>query len=249
LLDIQGRYQDYEGGGDNHRLGVALGWARSLDGGKAAFSLTLDGVRYRDHLVAADERDELGATLEYQQLASAKLDFRVSAEFRWLGYRNASLPWAGRPGGATGNGFGSPPSTGMGLSPATHDDQWRALAVEVGYYPHPDVELALRAHYGGLDSSSAAEEYGQYGGGLFLVYRVTPDVTLALNLDGYDRRYEQGRIRPEREDRFHTLGLRLQRGWDDMTFHLGLTRTENDSGIRQQTFQQTVVESGVAWHF
>ncbi len=248
-LEMQGRYQDYEGGGDNHRLALALGWQRSLNAGKAALSLILDGALYRDRLIAADERDELGMTLDYRQLASASVELKGSAEIRWLDYRNLSLPWGGRPGGMIANGFGATPGQGMRPSSTRHQDLWRSISGEMGYYPHPDIVLALRAHYGRLDSSSAPEEYGQYGAGLFMAYQFAADWTLELALDGYERSYEQTGFRIQREDSAYTLSLRLQRDWEKMSFHLGLTRSENDSSIRQKSFQQTVTESGIAWNF
>ncbi len=248
-LGMLGQYQDYEGNSDNHRLALSLGWRRSLDQGKATLSLTLDGALYRDSLVAADERDEAGVTLGFQQLVSADMELKGSAEIRWLGYRNPSLPWGGRPGGAAANGFGSTKGPGMRPVPTSHEDHWRGVSGEVGYYPYPDMVLALRAHYGRLDSSSAPEEYDQYGAGLFMVYRPAPEWTLELSLEGYDRRYDQNNFRLQRQDTYLSTGLRVQRDWEEMTFHLALTRTDNDSSIRQKSFQQTVTESGVAWYF
>jgi hypothetical protein len=248
-LEMLGHFQDYEGASDNHRLELALGWRRSLDQGKSALLLSLDGVLYRDRLVAADERDEAGMTVGFQRLVSAEVELKGSAEIRWLGYRNPSLPWGGRPGGAAANGFGSPKGPGMRPGPTPHDDHWRGVSGEVGYYPQPDMVLTLRAHYGRLNSSSAPEEYDQYGAGLFMVYRPAPDWTLELSLEGYDRRYDQNNFHLQRQDTYLSTGLRVQRDWEEMTFHLALTRTDNDSSIRQKSFQQTVTESGVAWYF
>ncbi len=105
-LDLDAWYKDYEGDKDSYRAVFAGDWQHPLADGYGLLSAKLEGVLYRDRLVPADARNELGLTLAYDHLLSARDELSVEAGMRRLAYRTASYPWEGRPGGGGGGPHG-----------------------------------------------------------------------------------------------------------------------------------------------
>ncbi|NEV64551.1 hypothetical protein [Thiorhodococcus minor] len=113
-LSVGGWYPDYEADNDSYRLTLRSDRSHDLWEGMGLLRLGLEGAAYRDALVPADARDELAFSARFARILGARATVGLTAEARRLDDRNASLPWAGRPGASPsrqgrGQGPGAPP--------------------------------------------------------------------------------------------------------------------------------------------
>lgn len=243
-IRFDGEYRDYQGANDNFLLGLRGDWSRALGDGGDRVVLSFEADLYRDHLVPADEREEAAAGLRYDGLLSARSEFALGAEWRWLGYRNASLPWAGRPGGSNG-GAGLRP----GQRPVRRDDRLGTLSAEYRYFAGPASEAVFSAHYARLQSPVGQEAYRELGAGVGAAWQPSPGWGLELAADCYRRNYGQGRSRRQRDDDRFVLGASLKRILGDNELQLGFSQVRNESNVRSKTFDQWVAEFGIARTF
>jgi len=207
---------------------------------------------YRDQLVSADERNEAGAGLRYQRVVSARSELAWSAQLRWLGYHNPSLPWAGRPGGSSigapvGRRQGS--GAGPGLRLERRDDLLAGLAMGSTFFLSPDFDATISAHYDRLSSPVEVEAYRQAGAGLSARLAPAPDWRIELALDWRRREYDHAPRHLERNDQRVSLGASLRHFVADTEIYLAAAYTDNDCTLEQWSFRQMVAECGIAWSF
>ncbi|AFL75787.1 hypothetical protein [Thiocystis violascens] len=97
-VGASGWYRDNEADNDSSRLTLGADWSRTIAEGAGQLTLALAGSAYRDALVPADSRNEAALTLRYDHTLTARDTLGLTVESRRLAYRDASLPWSGRPG-------------------------------------------------------------------------------------------------------------------------------------------------------
>ncbi|MBK1717841.1 hypothetical protein CKO27_09340 [Thiocystis violacea] len=251
-----GWLRDYEAANDSHRLALRTDWSRATAQGAGLMTLSLAGAAYRDALVPADERDEAALTLRYDYILTARDTLGLMGETRRLAYRNASLPWSGRPGSSprdhpSGSSNSSSNSSGRGreVEAVRRDDWLSGLGIDVTHHWSPVLATVFSLAGARRDSPVSAEAYDRHG--LGLVMRIEPAASWRLELGlGWSRtRYDQAPRQQEREDIQRTLGLAVRRNLGRSEWFCGLDWLDSDSSIAGRSFRQEVTECGLAWSF
>jgi hypothetical protein len=254
-----GWYRDYEGPNDAYRLNLLTEWSRETGSGRGLWRFSLAGVAYRDALVPADARNEAAFGLRYDQLLSARHTLGLSVETRRLAYRQASLPWAGRPGAgasssADRDGGSQGTDRGRGAVAVRRDDQRLRLGLDFTRHWSPGVSTRLALFY--VDNDSPVHIEGYQRPGVDMRWRLEPNDIWRLEAGvGWSlTRYDAAPRRQEREDRQLSLGLAVHRslgdlGWREAEFQCALDWLDSESTLEAYAFRQWVTQCGWFWSF
>jgi hypothetical protein len=252
-LGVNAWYRDYEADNDSYRLSAVLDWTRLTAAGAGQLGLSAAGAVYRDALVAADERNEAALTLRYDHTLTARDAVAATAEVRWLAYRNASLPWAGRPGSGAGNGFGGPPSASSErrgkAEPEGRDDRLAGLELGARHHWSPKVESLISVVYARNHSPVPVEAYTRAGVGLSVRAEPVAHWRVQAGIGWSRTRYDRAPRRRERTDFQHDVGVAVSRALGDSAVFCGVDWLRSDSTIGERSFRQTVTECGLSHAF
>ncbi|MTW20542.1 hypothetical protein [Allochromatium palmeri] len=254
-----GWYRDYEGPNDAYRLNLLTEWSRETESGLGLWRFSLTGVAYRDALVPADERNEAVFGVRYDHLLSARHTLGLRIDTLWLAYRQASLPWAGRPGAgalsSTGRG-GSSQETDRGRNALAvrRDDQRLRLSLDFTRYWSPGVSTRLALFY--ADNASPVRIEGYQRPGVDIRWRLEQndawrwEAGMGWSLTRYDAAPQQ----QEREDRQISLRLAVNHslgylGWREVEVQCALDWLDSESTLEAYGFRQWVTQCGWFWSF
>ena len=272
-LTASGWYRDSEAANDSYRLALSGDWARETHSGAGLLKVSISGAAYRDQRVPADARDEAALGLRYSYILSARHTLGLSAEWRRLAYRNASLPWAGRPGSDSASGAGRRSGSGAGSEsgsesgrgasgsgrsggavPVRRDDDRLTLGLDLARHWGPDLVSVVSAAHARNDSEVAAEAYDRDGLGLTLRFAPRDPWRIELGLDGALIRYDRAPRHRKREDLELGLTLAVRRALPAIAqeageFYCALEWMDSDSTLAERSFQQQVTQCGFSWAF
>ena len=267
-LAASGWYRDNEADNDSYRLTLTGDWTRATDSGAGLLKVSVAGTASRDRLVPADERDEAAVGIRYSRVLSARHTLGLNGELRRLAYRNASLPWAGRPGASVGAGSGSKSGGGSdtGRNASTdnrhrndtlavrRDDDLFGVGLDLTRHWLPSLASVLSVAHARCASSVTAQTYDRDDLGLAL--RVTPADRwrLELGLGWSFTRYAEISRQDRREDERRSLTFAARRalpgsGPGEGEAFCGVEWLDSDSTRAERSFQQQVTQCGLSWSF
>lgn len=269
-LAASGWYRDNEANNDSYRLTLTGDWTRATDSGAGLLKVAVAGAAYRDRLVPADERDEAAVGIRYSRVLSARHTLGLNGELRRLAYRNASLPWAGRPGASVGAGSGSGSGSGGGSDTGRNtstdnrhrndtlavrrDDDLFGVGLDLTRHWLPSLASVLSVAHARCASSVTAQTYDRDDLGLAL--RVTPADRwrLELGLGWSFTRYAEISRQDRREDERRSLTFAARRalpgsGPGEGEAFCGVEWLDSDSTRAERSFQQQVTQCGLSWSF
>lgn len=246
---VGGWYRDYEADNDSYRLTLRGDWSRMLGDGASLVKVGLEGAAYRDALVPADERNEVALVGRYARILDARATLGVNAEARRLAYRNASLPWAGRPGSGSGNARYGRASTRRNGRATRRDDDLFGLGLDLSYDLTPDLSLVLSATGARCDSPVPLQAYWRRGTGLAVKLAPAADWRLELGLSWSRTRYDRAPRGEVREDDQLGGGLALRRLLGDVELFCKMEWLDSRSTIETRSFRQQVSSCGLAWSY
>ncbi|AFL76255.1 hypothetical protein [Thiocystis violascens] len=259
-----GWYRDNEADNDSYRLSLTGDWTRATNSGAGLLKVSVAGAAYRDRLVPADERDEAAVGIRYSRVLSARHTLGLNGELRRLAYRNASLPWAGRPGAGADAGSGRGSDTGRNASTdnrhrndtlaVRRDDDLFGVGLDLTRHWLPSVASVLSVAHARCESSMTAQTYDRDDLGLAL--RVTPAERwrLELGLGWSLTRYAEISRQVRREDEQHSLTFAARRALPgrrpgEGEAFCGIDWLDSVSTRAERSFQQQVIQCGLSWSF
>jgi hypothetical protein len=250
-LDVlwDGWYRDYEGANDSYRLSAQGRWQRAFQQGRGWLSWSLDGALYRDQLVTADERNEAALGLRYDYLFSALDEISLAFEWRALRYLNASLPWAGRPGGSVNVVSGAPRQRLGSARMTRRDDHLQNCLLEFTHHWTPTFASTWALRLERLDSSVPAETYQQYGTLLGGAIELAQDWRVNLTLEWQGTEYSHAPRQLRRDDERLAIAAALRHSIGVGELFCDVSYLRNVSTLDVKSFRQTVSECGLAWAF
>ncbi|NEX19961.1 hypothetical protein G3480_06480 [Thiorhodococcus mannitoliphagus] len=248
-LSIGGWYRDYEAANDSYRLTLGADWQHDLWEGLGLLRLALEGAAYRDALVPADERDEIAVTARVARILNARATLGLTAEARRLAYRNASLPWSGRPGSSrAGASAGRSESAGMGLATRRDDDLF-GVGLDLSYDWAPEVATRLSLTAARCDSPVPVQAYWRHGVGLDVETIPRASWRLSLGLSLSRTAYDRAPRRDTRTDDQLGASLALRRDLGEVEGFCALAWLKSDSTVESRSFRQWVSSCGLAWSY
>jgi hypothetical protein len=250
-LGLAAAYRDYAGDNDNHRLTLEGGWSGLAEASGLAWNLALDGGVYRDRLVPADERDEVGIALDGEGLLGGGARLAAAVTLRRLDFRNDAVPWEGRPMTSPRDAPRSGPRSGQGPQhpperPA-RTDRLFALTATPKLFLTPTLDLGVALSLADNDSSHPIEGYREGGAALRLEYAPAPAWELVGRAGGQWRDYAHAPHGGQREDHRRHLGFGVRWHRGDLELRFDLDRLDNDSTLAAESFRQTVGSLGLWW--
>ncbi|EXJ14905.1 hypothetical protein [Imhoffiella purpurea] len=255
---LEGWYRDYEADNDSYRLSLGSSWSRSTERDLGLIRVSVSGVLYRDALVPADERDEAALALRYDRILGARDTLGLSAEVRWLAYRNPSEPWSGRPGSGSGrwdsNGRGRGTGRqGSGRPTARleqrRDDRLSTLALDAAHDWSPTVSTRITLAHARNESPVALESYDRDGIGLLARIALGQKWLVEAGLGWSRCDYDHAQRRLSREDEQRSAALAIRRQLGARELYCSLDWVDSDSTLDDRSFRQGVTQCGLAWSF
>ncbi|MBK1724459.1 hypothetical protein [Thiocystis violacea] len=168
---------------------------------------------------------------------------------RRLAYRNASLPWSGRPGSGDG-GYGSGRTSGAGNAVATRrdDDLW-GLGLDLSFAWSADLSTLVTLSGARCESPVPADAYWRGGTALLVRWVPEPNWRLELGLGWARTQFDRAPRRIQRRDDQLNAGLAVRRAVGQGEWFCSLDWLGSDSTFEPAAFQQQVTTCGFAWSY
>ncbi len=273
-ISVEGRYQDYWALENNYRVQAGSTLTYTILSGRLLTSLTGEAVACRDHLIEADERNEVMVGLGAEWLLTRRLTIGFEQTCRFLSYLNWARPFSGKGQGRGGNANGK-----GGKQPAMHlvqtmmvptghgsgsgnrqlqqlypprDNRFLSTTLDLDIFILPTVTGRIYANYGDLNASLDMESYWEFQTGLGIYWTPLAQWRLGFEAKGSRVRYDsvpENITRVRENNNIWFLGLDVSRFWGDFELFGEMGWTSGEAPLDSVDYTQTVILCGISYIF
>ena len=277
MLDVslEGRYQDYWQLEDNYRVQAGTTLTYTMLNGRLLTSLMGEAVAFRDHLIEADERNEIMVGLGAEWILTNRLTLGFEQTCRFLNYLNWARPFSGKGQGRGSNQQGKGRKQNASMSEfqsitnlgdhgsgsgnrqlhqlyPPRNNRFLSTTLDLDIFILPSVTGRIYATYGDLNASLDMESYRELQTGLGLYWIPRAQWRLGFEARGSRVRYDsvpENITRVRKNNTIWFLGMDISRFWGNFEVFGEVAWTSGEAPLDSVDYTQAVILCGISYIF